>query len=77
MELKYSSTRPLYDYRELEDYGTAGPKLGKGAYASVRVRGKTAIKTIEITEASGLNPSAEKEIAILINLNQIQYCGDS
>ena len=75
MELKYSPKRELYHYGRLENYGRAGEKLGSGSYGSVSIRGKTAIKeSYKMTdwdEESGLNPSTEKEIAILINLHHI------
>ena len=61
MEFQCSSKRQLYNYRQWEDYGTVGKSLGYGTYGYVRVRGKTAIKTIgRLTEASGLNPSSRK-----------------
>ena len=72
MEFQCSPKRQLYNYSTVGDYGTVGKSLGCGTYGYVSVRGKTAIKTsYKIKDESGLNPSTEKEIAILINLNHI------
>lgn len=67
----YSPTRTLNKLRSLGQYGDTGERLGKGAYGEVYIRNDVAVKSSYKKKDTGLNPSSEREISILINLKHI------